>query len=151
EIPIEKPVAADYEKHEDHGTLTLHHQGHAPWDEGSYAVFVRGGAFGVKTVPPAGASAGIPIEASDVFHLVAQGLDMTDPKNLGLLKARTGTMAAAIELGTQLNGLITLYKASAFPLVDRRFPHQELAVLTTFKIAPVVTNVTIDPARGLVP
>ncbi|HSS48240.1 MAG TPA: hypothetical protein VLX28_04780, partial [Thermoanaerobaculia bacterium] len=50
-----------------------------------------------------------------------------------------------------LNIVIALYKASAFPAADMRFPHQDLAILTTFQIGQPVTNVTIDPARGLVP
>lgn len=135
----------DYVKLADHGTLTLHHQGHAPWTEGSYAVLVRGGPNGVKT------TGGNPVYASQVFHLVAQGLDMTDSANLGLLKAQTGSAAEALAQGRQLNVLIAVYKDSAYPIADTRFPHQELAILTTFKIAPAVTNVSIDPARGLVP
>jgi hypothetical protein len=145
EVPIDAPKAGDYVKNGDHGTLTLHHQGHAPWTEGSYSVLVRGGANGIKT------TGGAPVYASQVFELVAQGLDMTDPKNLGLLKAQTGSTAAAIEQGRQLNVLIALYQNAAYPVADTRFPHQELAIVTTFKIAPPVTNVSIDPARGLVP
>jgi hypothetical protein len=145
EVPIDALSPRDYVKFADHGTLTLHHQGHAPWPSGNYAVFVRGESSGVKTID------GLPVHASQVFDLVAQGLDMTDPKNLGLLKAQTGSTAAAIEQGRQLNVLIALYQSAAYPIVDTRFPHQELAILTTFKIAPAVTNVTIDPARGLAP
>jgi hypothetical protein len=151
EIAVEPPSAADYAKAADHGTLTLHHKGRAPWEPGSYAVFIRGGDQGVKTVTPAGASDPIPVSASQVFHLVAQGLDMTKAENLGLLRAQTGSTAAAVALGSQLNLLIALYKATAFPFADARFPHEELAILTTFSIAPTVTNVTIDPARGQVP
>jgi hypothetical protein len=147
EVPIEPITAADYVKGTDHGTLTIHHQGHAPWPEGAYAVLVRGGPSGVKTkdaVP-------IAVGPSQVFSLVEQGLDMTDPKNLGLLKAKFGSTIKALEQGTQLNLLIAYYKATAFPIADTRFPHQELAILTTFKVGAAVTNVTIDPARGLVP
>ena len=145
EVPTDAPKAGDYVKNGDHGTLTLHNQGHAPWTEGAYSVLVRGGPNGIKT------TGGAPVYASQVFELVAQGLDMTDPKNLGLLRAQTGSTAAAIEQGRQLNVLIALYQKAAYPAADTRFPHQELAIVTTFKIAPAVTNVSIDPARGLVP
>jgi hypothetical protein len=144
EVTMDPLQAGDYKKFDDHGTLTLHHQGHAPWLAGTYAVLVRGGPDGVKTTDKT------PVYASQVFDLVAQGQDMTDEKNLGLLKAQTGSTAAALAQGRQLNVLIGLYKASAYPFADTRFPHQELAIVTTFKIGSV-TNVTIDPARGLAP
>jgi len=144
EVPIEPLRAADYVKHDDHGTLTVHHLGHAPWAGGEYAVFVRGGPNGVKTTD------GNHVYASQVFNLVAQGLNMTDLKNLGLLRAQTGSLTAALDQGRQLNVVIGIYKDKAYPFVDARFPHQELAILTTFEIASG-TNVTIDPARGLVP
>jgi hypothetical protein len=144
EVPIEPLQASDYVKFADHGTLTVHHQGHAPWAEGSYDVFVRGGPNGVKTTD------GSPVYASTVFALIAQGQDMTDPKNQGLLKAQLGSAEAANEQGRQLNLLIALYKSSAYPIADTRFPHQELAVVSAFKVSSP-TNVTIDPARSLVP
>ncbi len=141
EVPLAPVTAADYRN----GTLSLHHLGRTPWPEGSYAVVMRGGANGVKTVD------GTPVTASQIFTLIAQGLDMTDPKNIGLLKAQTGSTAAALQQGAQLNLLISLYKSSAFVAAETKFPHEEMAIATTFRIAPVVTNVTIDPARGLVP
>jgi hypothetical protein len=144
EVPIDPLEAGDYVEFADHGTLTLHHQGRAPWTEGNYAVLVRGGPNGVKTTD------GTPVHASQVFHLVAQALDMTDSENIGLLKAQTGSTEEALELGGQLNLLIALYLNAAFPAADTRFPHQELAIATTFKIGSV-TNVSIDPARGLAP
>ncbi len=53
DVAIE-PITADaYVKAADHGTLTLHHAGHAPWATGSYAAFVRGGPEGVKTTDAA--------------------------------------------------------------------------------------------------
>ncbi|HSN26484.1 MAG TPA: hypothetical protein VLT45_09365 [Kofleriaceae bacterium] len=145
EIPLEPITAADYVINGDHGTLTLHHKGLEPWPEGTFTVLVRGGDQGVKTKD------GKPIEASEVFSLVRQGLDMTARENLGLLKAQLGSTQAAIAQGAQLNQLIALYKDTAFAAAELRFPHQELAITTTFKTQPVVTNVTIDPARGLVP
>ncbi len=145
EVPLEPIEAADYVVNGDHGTLTLHHAGLEPWPEGTFTVLVRGGDEGVKTKD------GQPIEASEVFSLVRQGLDMTARENLGLLKAQLGSTEAAIAQGAQLNQLIALYKDTAFAAADLRFPHQQLAITTTFKTQPVVTNVTIDPARGLVP
>ncbi|MGE5187099.1 MAG: hypothetical protein ACM31C_33850, partial [Acidobacteriota bacterium] len=145
DVALEPITAADYVKYDDHGTLTLHHAGHEPWAPGRYAVFVRGGADGVHTTD------GIEVGQSEVFALVAQGKDMTDPANIGLLVAQTGSKSAAIAQGEQLNQLIALYKDSAYPIVDTRFPHEQLAILTTFQIAPRVTNVAIDPARGLAP
>ncbi len=145
EVALDPITAADYVKYDDHGTLTLHHAGLEPWAPGRYAVFVRGGADGVHTTD------GIAIGPSEVFALVAQGKDMTDPANLGLLKAQTGSTEAAVAQGEQLNQLIALYKDSAYPIADTRFPHEQLAVLTTFQIAPRVTNVTIDQARGIAP
>lgn len=144
EVPIEPFTSGSYVKSGDHGTLSIHRQGRVPWAAGSYAVLVRGGPDGVKS------EAG-PVFPSQVFSLIAQGQDMTDPKNLGLLKAQTGSSAAALAQGQQLNLLIGFYQTEAFPAADTRFPHQDLAILTTFKIAQPVTNVTIDPARGLVP
>ena len=126
-------------------TLTVHHKDFAPWSNGQYTLVVRGGADGVKTKD------GQPIYASQVFALIAQGKDMTDPANFGLLKAQLGSTAAAIAQGAQLNQVIALYKQTAFPVADTKFPHQQLAIATTFQTQPDVTNVTIDPARGLVP
>jgi hypothetical protein len=125
-------------------TLTLHHKGRAPWAPGQYAVLVRGGPGGVKTVE------GDPVWASPVFFLVAQGRDMTAPDNLVLLSAQTGSHAAALKLATQLNGIIAGYRP-AFAACDTRFPHQELAALVGFTVAPAQTQVELDPARGLVP
>src|ERR1044071_9958270 len=126
EVPIEPLTAASYStKASDHGTLTIHHQGRTPWPAGAYAVLVRGGPDGVTTTD------GTPVSASQIFSLIAQGQDMTDPRNLGLLKAQLGSTDAAIAQGTQLNIVIAIYKAGAFPAADTRFPHQDLANLTT--------------------
>ncbi len=143
-VAFQPVTAADYVKLDDHGTLTIHNVGDAPWPPGQYAVFVRGGENGVKTVD------GTPISPSPTFYFIAQGKDMTDPRNLGLLRAETGSFEAAAALGAQLNQLIALY-SPLFPFVDMHFPHEQLAILTTFKIGPTVTNVTIDAARGIVP
>jgi hypothetical protein len=145
EVELEPITAADYVKSTDRGTLTLRRKDRLPWAPGSYAVLVRGGADGVKT------TSGLPVHASQVFHLVAQSLDMTDPANLGLLRAQFGSLEEALELGQQLNLLINLvFGPGAFKAADDRFPHQQLAIAVTFKISGA-TNVPIDPARSLVP
>ncbi|MEO6775059.1 MAG: hypothetical protein ABI467_18985 [Kofleriaceae bacterium] len=144
EAALEPLTAASYVKGMTKGTLTIHHKGFAPWAGGSYVAVVRGGPDGVKTKD------GSPIYASQVFSLIEQGQDMTDPANLGLLKAQYGTQQA-LALGAQLNQVITLYKGTAFPIADLKFPHQQLAIALTFTTQPEVTNVSIDPARGLVP
>ncbi len=125
-------------------TLTLHHKGRTPWAPGKYAVLVRGGRDGIKTVE------GDPVWPSSVFFLVAQGQDMTRPQNVALLQAQTGSYAAAVALAQQLNGLIAGY-APAFAACDLRFPHQELASAVGFTVAPARTQVDLDPGRGLVP
>jgi hypothetical protein len=125
-------------------TLTLHQKGRAPWAPGQYAVLVRGGNDGVKTVE------GDPVWPSSVFFLVAQGQDMTRPENLMLLQAQTGSYDAALALATQLNAIIDGY-GPAFAACNQRFPHQELASLVGFTVAPAQTQVDLDPGRGLVP
>ena len=144
-VPTDPLVASDYVKFSDHGTLTIHHKDKAPWAQGSYAVFVRGGPNGVMTTDK------LPVNPSPTFYLIEQDVDFTNPDNLGLLTAQTGSTEAALAAGAQLNMIVALYQMAAFPIVDMFFPMQELAVLATFQIAPVVTNVTIDPARSLVP
>ena len=124
--------------------LTLHHKGRTPWAPGQYAVLVRGGLLGVKTLE------GDAVWPSSVFFLVAQGQDMTQPDNLMLLTAQAGSHAAALALATQLNGIIAGYRP-AYAACDQRFPHQELASLVGFTIAPARTQVDLDPGRGLVP
>ena len=142
-VALDPIQASDYATFADHGTLTLHHAGRQPWAPGKYGVLVRGGPNGVQ------ATSG-PIYASQVFYFVAQGQDMTSPKNLGLLAAQAGSRAAALAQGQQLNQLIAAYQP-LFAVANRLFPQQELAVVTGFTIAPAVTQVQLDPNRGLVP
>jgi hypothetical protein len=99
EVPLEPLTAADYVVSSDgtHGTLTIHHQGRTPWPTGSYALVIRGGANGVKTKD------NLPVHASQIFNLLAQDVDLTDLKNLGLLRAQFGSAAEALAQGTQLN------------------------------------------------
>lgn len=145
-VPTDPLTADSYVKGDDHGTLTVHNAGNLPWAPGSYALVVRGGADGVKTKD------GIPVSPSQIFDLIAQGKDLTDPANNGLLVAQNnGSQVAAKAQGQQLNAVIALYSTTAFPAADKTFPHNDLAIATTFKIAATVTNVQIDPARGEAP
>lgn len=143
-IAIDPLTAGDYVTTADRGTLTLHNKDRMPWAPGQYMVLVRGGENGVRTVE------GEPVYASQTFYLIAQGEDLTSPRNIGLIRAQTQTMAQAQALARQLNAIIGFYQP-VFAVADSRFPHQELAVLTTFGIQPAVTQVELDPARGLVP
>lgn len=144
-VPTDPPTAADYARSTDHGTLTIHHKDHTPWPPGKYAVLLRGGPDGVKTVD------GTPVSASQIFALIAQGKDLTDPANLGLLRAQLGSLEEAMKQGAQLNLLISfLYAPVAFVAADTRFPHQELAIASTFS-TNTATSVVVDAARGVVP
>jgi hypothetical protein len=145
EIAMDPITPADYVKLSDHGELTLHHQGLQPWPTGEYAVLIRGGSDGIQTTDK------LPVFPSQIFSLLEQNVDLTNPANNGLLKAELGTQAAANQEGSLLNVVEALWSQLAFPAADTRFPHEELAVLTTFAIQPTVTNVAIDPARGLSP
>jgi len=153
-VPLDPITPDDYFKGTDptmppdHGTLTLHNKGRAPWSPGRYTLIMRGGAMGMKTKDS------IPVTPSPVFDLVEQGKDMTLPENLGLLKAQNnGSFKDALAQGEQLNQLIGLYKLLVFPVAETvgQFPHTEMAIASTFQIGPTVTNVTVDPARGLAP
>jgi hypothetical protein len=141
EIPLTM-VDISYAKGTTRGTLTIRNPNHQPWPSGAYSVVLRGGANGIKTTDNIAAS------SSQIFDLIAQGKDMTDPRNLGLLRAQTGSLKTAVDQGKQLNVLIALYGLSVFPVADAHFPHQEMAIATTFHIAPVVTNAA--STRGVV-
>ncbi len=143
-VALDPIQATDYVKASDHGTLTLHNKGRLPWPSGQYAIAVRGGASGVKT------TAGEPIYASPVFYLIAQGQLLDTEQNLALLRAQTGSTAQAKALAVQLDAIILGYQA-AFKGVSQIFPQQELAVMATFPIAPIATQVQLDAGRGLVP
>jgi hypothetical protein len=143
-VPTDPVTASDYTMSTDHGTLTIHHQGRTPWPPGSYAVVMRGGDEGVKTVD------GTPVSPSQVFALIATGADFTKDENLGLLRAQLGSIEDARMQGAQLAILVQLYTNSVFRAADARFPHQELAIASTFSISDV-NNVTVDAGRGIVP
>lgn len=163
--PLDPVQAADYQKLPDRGTLTLHHKSRQPWPPGQYIVALRGGPNGVKT------TTGSPVVAAPTFFLITQGEKLDTEKNLALLRAQTGSTAAAKAAAAQLQGIIAQYSCgsgdaaclaaggksppapdSAFGAVDQVFPHQQAAVMTTFRIAPVAgTQVQLDAGRGLVP
>ncbi len=145
EVPIEMPTAADYVKGATSGTLSIHHAGGEPFAGGTYSLVIRGGDDGVKDKD------GQPVYASQIFSLIEQGKDLTSPANNGLLRAQLGSSEAAAAQGAQLNQVIALYKQTAFPAADLKFPHQQLAIAATFSIQDTVTNVEIDPARGKAP
>jgi hypothetical protein len=145
EIPMEPIQATDYVKNTGYGELTLHHKGHLPWPSGEIAVLIRGGDNGVMTTDK------LPVGASQVFSLLEQDVDLSTPANNGLLKAELGSQEAANSEGLQLDEVNALWNSLAYPATDMRWPHQELAILTQFSVQPTVTNVSIDPARGLVP
>src|SRR4051812_5871034 len=137
---------ADYVKTGTVGTLTLHNKGRLPWAPGQYIVALRGGPNGIKT------TGGTGIVAAPVFFLIAQGQQLNSEQGLALLRAQTGSTAAAQAAAAQLQPIIDQYNKGVFQVVDQVFPHQESAVLTTFKIAPLAgTQVQLDPGRGLVP
>lgn len=143
-VAIDPITAANYTLGAKSGTLTLHNKNRQPWQPGSYLVLVRGGPNGVRTTD------GDPVYPSQVFYLIAQGQDLTDPANIGLILAQSANLAEAKAKAAQLNQLVFLY-GPAFAAADKVFPHQELAVLTTFTIAPKATTIELDPGRGLVP
>ncbi|MBS2022987.1 MAG: hypothetical protein JST92_11285, partial [Deltaproteobacteria bacterium] len=106
-IEIEPIKAADYVKGSDRGTLTIHNKGHQPWAPGEYFIIVRGGPNGVHATASDGGDA---VYASQTFYLIAQGKDLTDPLNIGLIRAQTQTMQEALALAQQLNTIIGLYQ-----------------------------------------
>ena len=143
-VALDPIAATDYVAAGDHGVLTLHNKGRKPWTPGHYVVAIRGGPSGVKTTE------GDPVVASQTFYLIAQGQSLETEQNLALLRAQAGSTEAALGLARQLDAIIAGY-AQPFAAVDRVFPQQELAVMTTFAIAPAKTQVQLDPGRGLVP
>lgn len=145
-VALDPPQASDYLKSADRGTLTLHHQGRRPWAPGHYLVALRGGPNGIKT------TTGDAVYAAPTFYFIAQGQNLDTEQNLGLLRAQAGSTAAAKALAQRLDILIFNYQQlGVFAAVNLAFPQQEMAALTTFAIAPLHTQVQLDPNRGLVP
>ena len=50
----------------------------------------------------------LPVDPSQIFYLLAQGKDLIDPANNGLLRAQLGSEAAAQAQGMQLNAVISM-------------------------------------------
>jgi hypothetical protein len=146
-VAIDPITDANYVAAADHGVLTIHNRNRAPWAPGQYIVGLRGGPNGVKT------KEGDQIHASQTFYLIAQGHKFVSDQDLTLLRAQTGSDAAARAAAAQLNALIDAYTNSGvFAAVNQVFPHEELAALTAFTIAPVASTVVeVDPGRGIVP
>jgi hypothetical protein len=146
-VALDPIQPTDYVKSGNVGTLTLHNKGRLPWTPGQYIVALRGGPNGIKT------ASGTGIVASPTFFLIAQGQQLDTEQNLALLRAQLGSTEKAKAAAAQLQQIIDLYKSSgAFAAVDRVFPHQEAAVMTTFAIAPIAgTQVQLDAGRGIVP
>jgi hypothetical protein len=135
------PAATTYVSGTTRGTLTLHNvksttTGSRRWPAGSrYLIAVRGGADGIQT------TAGGPFSPQVAFSLLLQGKDLSDPENASLLPPG---------FGAQLEQLRQNY-LPVFAAVDNFFPMEELAVLTTFQIAPAGTWVLADPGVPVVP
>jgi len=145
-VAIDPITDANYVSAGDHGVLSIHNKNRAPWTPGQYVVGLRGGPNGVKT------KEGDPIYASTTFYLIAQGQNLETEQNLTLLRAQTGSEAAARAAAQQLDQIIHGYNQGAFQAVNTVFPHEELAAMTTFTVAPVTgTVVEVDSSRGIVP
>ena len=82
-----------------------------------------------------------PVYPEAAFSLLLQGQDLSLPANSTLLPPG---------LGPQLEALRQNY-LPAFAAVDNFFPSTELAVLTTFQIAPATVWVLADAGAGQVP
>jgi hypothetical protein len=146
-VALDPIQPTDYVKNGSVGTLTLHNKGRGPWTPGHYIFALRGGPSGIKI------TSGTGIVAAPTFFLIAQGAQLNTEANLALLRAQLGSNAAALAAAAQLQPIIDQYKnGGVFAAVDRVFPHQEAAVITTFAIAPIAgTQVQLDAGRGIVP
>ncbi len=114
-----------------------------PWAAGvHYAVAVRGGPNGVKTKD------GVGINPTPTFFLLTRGVSLALPANQTLLPGTAEEKAAA---GAQLEQLRLSY-ITPFVEVSNYFPSTDLAVMSTFQIAPNGSAyVQADPTRGLIP
>ncbi len=143
---LEPITAADYSNQNDHGTLTLHNKGKVRWTPGAqYVVAIRGGPSGPKL------KNGNPIGPMPTTFLLTQDQKLNDPANQALLITQLGSRAAAAAAGEQLEAIRKGY-LGAFTIIDSVFPHRELALIQTFKIAPLAgAHVEVDPSSGQVP
>lgn len=151
--PALVPVDASYLAGTDHGTLYLRAKKHplatnpsvqtGRWTPGAKYIAAVRGPNGLAT------KSGAFLNPSATFFLLTRDLDLTQPQNQTLLPGTPDQKAAA---GAQLEKLRQSY-LPAFGLVDAAFPHRDLAVLTTFRIAPARPTVYVefDQAAGSVP
>jgi len=146
-VAIDPITDANYVSAGDHGVLSIHNRNRAPWAPGQYVVGLRGGPNGVKT------KEGEEIHAAPTFYFVAQGHKLITDQDLAAIRAQTGSEAEAQAAAAQLNALIDAYTlGGVYTAVNQVFPHEELAALTAFTVAPVTaTVVEVDPGRGIVP
>ena len=159
---IDQPPATDYVTSGDHGTLNIRRTPRdtptgaktRTWDPGvQYVAAIRGGPNGVTV------SGGQPIYPQPAMYIIEQGKDLTKPENQGLIPGSSAAERAATAL--QLEALRKKYEGTPaspgpFVLVSAAFPKTDIAVMTTFKIAPVGTNapaahVVIDSGSGTAP
>jgi len=159
-VTVDQPAATDYVPGTDHGTLNIRRTPPAGstsrvWDPGvQYVAALRGGPNGITV------NGGQLIYPQPAMFIIEQGKDLTKPENQGLIPGNSAAEKAATAL--QLEALRQQYegtvaKPGPFGLVSSAaFPKTDIAVMTTFKIAPVGTNapaahVVIDPGSGTVP
>jgi hypothetical protein len=143
-ITLDPISASDYVVSGSVGTLTLHNKNRAPWPAGMQIVIgLRGEAHGVTV------NLGEEVLPSTNFFLLLSNENLSLPQNTTLLP---GGRAQQLQEGQQLENIRLAYQP-VYALIDAvAFPHQELAVLTTFKIAPATSAfVETNAVAGEVP
>lgn len=147
-VAIDPIKPTDYVKGPDHGTLTVHKSpdattGSRRWAPGQYTAAVRGGPNGVKVN---GSTAGV--NPQPAMFLLLQGKNLTLPENLTLIPGNS-----AAEKATNAAALEKLRTGYAAPLafLGKYFPNTEIAVMSTFLIAPQTAHIEVDPDAGAVP
>jgi hypothetical protein len=164
-VDVSPPVAVDVEAVASPGVLTLRKKADATgsrrWAVGTsgarYVAAVRGGPSGVKT------TAGLPLNPDQAIALVIPNLDLTQANNqppgglpAALVPALEGLRAALWQplSWSDVGGAWTPAGAAvtpAFKAVDAAFPHDEVAAITAFGVAPSGTVALIDPGSGVAP
>ena len=147
-IAVDQPKDADYVKGPDHGVLTVHKtpdagSGSRRWAPGQYVAAVRGGPSGVQVK---GSTLGV--NPQPAMFLLLQGQRLTDAENLTLIPGNT-----TAEKASNAALLEKIRSKYVFPLVfvNKAFPSQEVAVMSTFLIAPQTAHIEVDPDAGAVP
>lgn len=155
------------------GVLTLRKKADASgsrrWAPGRYVIAVRGGERGVRTTAESGALTVAPDQA---IALVKANKDLTVRENQppGGLPAATVARLEGIRaslwspltwgprnVGTA-DAPVNLWAPSpsasvtpAFPAVDVAFPHEEVAAIATFGVAPAALTALTDSGSGQIP